>query len=286
MLKNTLSLREKGGDQCSVFTGYSTVNFIFLLLITFGIFVSYLPQYHRIYIKRTSEGLSTNFLLLGSSASLFTLTNIILISSKARICCFAGELSLFNCVNSQLNMIQIGTQCVSAIAILAFVLVLTRDSIKQDKEEYRRIVQVGYIVAVHLVASIAQVITGLAMRGKVLMAIAQINGLLSTFLTMLKYIPQIYTTYRLKHPGTLSIGMMCIQTPGGLVFTLTLYFTHGSHWSSWISYMFAFLLQGTLLTLCIYYQYFKNHGLTAQILERQEIERLIVENVDHSENRP
>ena len=50
---------------------------------------------------------------------------------------------------------------------------------------------------------------------------------MSALLTVIKYVPQIYTTFRLKHPGTLSIGMMCIQTPGGFVFTATLFFTKG-----------------------------------------------------------
>ncbi|KAI3404661.2 hypothetical protein KGF56_002557 [Candida oxycetoniae] len=82
-----------------------------------------------------------------------------------------------------------------------------------------------------------------------LYSIANVNGLLSAALTIVKYVPQINTTYHLKHPGTLSIGMMCIQTPGGFVFAATLMFTKGSHWSSYVSYLVAAILQGTLLTL-------------------------------------
>lgn len=101
---------------------------------------------------------------------------------------------------------------------------------------------------------------------------------------MMKYVPQITTTYRLKHPGTLSIGMMCIQTPGGFIFTMTLFFTKGSHWSSWVSYLVAALLQGTLLLLCIYYEYIRNEGITSEILERREIDRNIIQNLDGINN--
>lgn len=263
--------------NCSIFDGASTTNFIFLVLISIGILISYLPQYKRIYDKRTSEGLSTEFLLLGSSSSLFTLTNIILVSSRARQCCYNGALNTFNCISSQLNLFQISIQCVCAILILVFVLLLTRNSIKQDKHEYKRIVRVGKIVLFHGLLSIIQIIIGYLTTTTVLFSIANVNGLLSAALTVVKYVPQIYTTYTLKHPGTLSIGMMCIQTPGGFVFAATLIFTKGSHWSSWVSYLVAACLQGTLLSLCIYYEYIVGNN-TAEELEREEVERIEEEN--------
>lgn len=268
----------KRDDTCSTFEGASTTNFIFLVLITFGIFVSYLPQYYRIHVKRTSEGLSTNFLLLGSSSSIFTLTNIVLVSSRARQCCYSGALSTFNCINSQLNLIQISIQCTCAIFILVLVLVLTKGSGKQDKHEYSRIVKVGKIVGAHGALAVLQVVVGFASKQSTLYIIANTNGLLSTLLTVIKYVPQIYTTYTLKHPGTLSVGMMCIQTPGGFVFTATLFFAKGSHWSSWVSYLVAALLQGSLLTLCIYYEYFGNHVLN-ELAERAAVERIVEENL-------
>ncbi|CAN3364397.1 hypothetical protein DICA3_F10044 [Diutina catenulata] len=264
--------------DCSKYEGASTVNFAFSVAITVGIIVSYLPQYRRIYVKRTSEGLSSTFLLLGSSSSIFTLTNIILISSDARKCCYNGSLSAFNCLNSQLNMIQIGVQCTCAILILVFVLLWTKHSVKQDRDEYARIVKVGSIVNLHALASLVQILVGLYGGKSTLYSIANANGLLSTALTVIKYVPQIWTTYNLKHPGTLSVGMMCIQTPGGFVFAATLFFTKGSHWSSWISYLVAALLQGTLLILCLYYEYFDHSGVGAQMAERAEIERIVAEN--------
>lgn len=264
---------------CSVYEGASLTNFVLSVLITGGIFVSYLPQYFRIYKKKTSEGLSVNFLLLGSCSLIFTFTNIILISSRARYCCRVGALTFFNCVNSQLNLIQIGLQCTCAIMILVLVIIWTKNSVKQDKEEYARILRVGQFVVLHAVLSIAQILVAFGTQRSVLLVLAQFNGLMSTLLTVVKYVPQIMTTYRLKHPGTLSIGMMCIQTPGGFVFTATLFFTKGLHWSSWMSYFVAATLQGTLLILCIYYEYYSGY----QDLERAEVEHIIEANTHESE---
>ncbi|ODV80793.1 mannosyltransferase [Suhomyces tanzawaensis NRRL Y-17324] len=266
-------------DQCGVFEDASVVHFATLVMMTFAIFLSYVPQYRRIYLKKTSEGLSASFLFLGSASSILTVTNIILVSSKARGCC--SSLSVFDCLNSQLSLLQIGTQCVCAVLILVVVLVITKDSIKQDKEEYARIVNVGNVVALHGLLSVVQIVVGL--HTSYLYPIANANGLLSTALTMVKYVPQIYTTYKLKHPGTLSVGMMCIQTPGGFILTADLFFTKGSHWSSWVSYFTAASFQGALLTLCIYYEYFKNHGLDAELGERRALERIVEENVGAEE---
>lgn len=265
---------------CDVYDGASVVNFVFSLLITGGIFVSYLPQYYRIYKKQTSEGLSVSFLLLGSCLSIFTFTNIIMISSRARYCCRIGALTLFNCLNSQLNLIQIGLQCTCAIMILVLVIVFTRGSLKQDRDEFKRIIHVGRLVLLHGIALVIQIIVAFTTNRSILLYLAQLNGLMSTLLTVIKYVPQIVTTYNLKHPGTLSIGMMCIQTPGGFVFTATLFFTKGSHWSSWVSYLVAALLQGTLLLLCIYYEYIDKSSSEE---EQRAVERIIEENREQPE---
>lgn len=221
-----------------------------------------------------------NFLLLGSCLSLFTLTNIVLISSRARYCCRIGELTLFNCINSQLNLVQIGLQCTCAILILVLVIVFTRKSVKQDRLEYAKILQVGRLVLVHGVLLVLQMVVAFSTRRSVLLSLAQINGIMSALLTVVKYVPQIHTTYLLKHPGTLSIGMMCIQTPGGFVFTATLFFTKGSHWSSYVSYLVAALLQGTLLLLCVYYEYF-TPSTTLQA-EADHVDHIVEENMERA----
>lgn len=240
---------------CSVYAGASVASFVFSVLLTIGIFISYVPQYVRIYRLRTSEGLSTKFLLLGSTCSVFTITNIALVGADARACCHAGALSAFDCASSQLNTIQITVQCACAVLMLVAVLVWTRLSPLQDRKDYHELVIVGRVVTVHSLLAIVQVVAASMLSKHVRYWVATVNGLLSMALTVIKYVPQIATTYSLKHAGTLSIGMMCIQTPGGMLFTATLLAAKGSHWSSWIGYLAALLLQGVLLGLCLYYTY-------------------------------
>lgn len=59
----------------------------------------------------------------------------------------------------------------------------------------------------------------------------------------------------LKRVGSLSIPMMCIQTPGSFVWAASLAARLGKEgWSAWGVYLVTGCLQGTLLVLGIYYE--------------------------------
>lgn len=74
-------------------------------------------------------------------------------------------------------------------------------------------------------------------------------------LAAIQYFPQIYTTYTLGHVGSLSIPMMCIQTPGGYLFAGSLAARLGVEgWSTWGVYLVSATLQGCLLVMGIYFE--------------------------------
>lgn len=84
---------------------------------------------------------------------------------------------------------------------------------------------------------------------------ANFLGVMAAVLAAVQYIPQIWTTYHLKHVGSLSIPMMCIQTPGGFLFAASLYFRLGMEgWSTWAIYLLTAAMQGSVLFLCVYYE--------------------------------
>lgn len=83
---------------------------------------------------------------------------------------------------------------------------------------------------------------------------ANFLGVQSTILASIQYIPQLYTTWRLKHVGSLSIPMMCIQTPGSFVWAISLAMREGTRWSSWATYVVTGTLQGALLVMCVMWE--------------------------------
>ncbi|KAF8752033.1 hypothetical protein RHS01_07734 [Rhizoctonia solani] len=98
-------------------------------------------------------------------------------------------------------------------------------------------------------------------------------GLSSTILCLVQYTPQLYRTWHAKTVGSLSIPMMCIQTPGAVLMVLSIalrqepspvffpltaqilidIFVHreGTDWTSWATYAAAGIMQGMLLLMCL-----------------------------------
>ena len=84
---------------------------------------------------------------------------------------------------------------------------------------------------------------------------ANFLGIFSTILASIQYFPQIYTTYMLGRVGSLSIPMMCIQTPGSFLWAASLAARLGkAGWSAWGVYVVTGLLQGCLLFMAIRFE--------------------------------
>jgi hypothetical protein len=83
---------------------------------------------------------------------------------------------------------------------------------------------------------------------------ANFLGLLGAALAAIQYIPQIRTTWKLQETGSLSIPMMCIQTPGSFVFAASLAVRLGpAGWSVWGLFIVTGILQGGLLGLSLWF---------------------------------
>jgi hypothetical protein len=83
---------------------------------------------------------------------------------------------------------------------------------------------------------------------------ANFLGLLGAALAAIQYIPQIATTWKLQETGSLSVPMMCIQTPGSFVFAASLAVRLGpAGWSVWGLFIVTGLLQGCLLAMSLWF---------------------------------
>ena len=100
---------------------------------------------------------------------------------------------------------------------------------------------------------------------------ADVLGILATLLASIQYFPQIYTTYRLKRVGSLSIPMMCIQTPGSFVWAASLAARLGAEgWSAWGVYLVTGCLQGSLLAMGSYFEISRRRQEKEELKRRME----------------
>jgi len=250
-------------DECDVYRNPGYVQLFVSSILVIGILFSYLPQHYRIISRGTSEGISPYFVLLGTTSATAGFGNILSAqeSRTAMGCC--KELDGYQCTAALLGVAQFGTQWVCFSLILVLFLIFFRykeatvpqEELRGQAPGWRTAITVGLVCVVHGLFVI--ILTGyfFLARPRNLNSWANFLGIMSTALASIQYLPQIYTTYRLKHVGSLSIPMMCIQTPGGLLFAFNLYVRLGwGGWSTWMIFLFTAAMQGVVLFMGIYYE--------------------------------
>ncbi|KAL2015690.1 hypothetical protein VTK56DRAFT_5025 [Thermocarpiscus australiensis] len=251
-------------DRCEELRDLSVVNLIVSIVIVIGMLISYLPQHVRIIQRGTSEGISPYFVLLGTTSATSAFANILLLPKSRQDVACCRELETFHCVAGLLGIAQLGVQWICFTFIFVLFLVFFRynpandpdnEELAEDKPRWQTALLVASLTLLHGLAVI--VVTGvLSTVAKEHLAVwANVLGVMAALLAAVQYIPQIWTTYHLKHVGSLSIPMMCIQTPGGFLFAASLFARLGwAGWSSWGIFVLTATMQGLLLYMAIYYE--------------------------------
>ncbi|KAJ1666798.1 hypothetical protein GGF38_002842 [Coemansia sp. RSA 25] len=271
----------------------SSQNTILTALLCVGTFLSYLPQHLKILKRRSSDGISPYFILLGTVGAGSNITNIVLLQFIALQCCTVQTYGV--CIASLLGIFQVAIQ--GTMFYVTFVLYMTffpdqnkykelTDSAEPQPDsesrplllprsssrgppsvEWQTAKWVAGAVAVH--ASICVVMSVLLVTvvgpyAAPTRTWASLLGLFSLCLTCLQFFPQIIKTWRSGSVGALSIPMMLMQTPGGFLFAYSIAIRPGVNWSSWISTFVAASLQCVLLVICLS---FEAHAKSQRALE-------------------
>jgi len=78
--------------------------------IVVGMLVSYLPQHFRIIKRGTSEGISSWFVLLGTTSATSAFANILLLPQSRHDIECCKEIEMFHCAAGLLGIAQLGIQ--------------------------------------------------------------------------------------------------------------------------------------------------------------------------------
>ncbi|KAI8942390.1 hypothetical protein NX059_000464 [Plenodomus lindquistii] len=252
------------GARCRELAHPDLLNFGVSVFIVVGILVSYLPQHYKIISRRSSRGLSPMFVLLGTVSGTASIANILTLpQSTADMGCCA-EIGKFPCAAALLGIVQIGVQwsCFFFIMLL-FLVFFPRNPPAAAAEQQdtkmptwkEAVLVLALSLAFFIVAFVGSVVFVYALPSHV-QAWANFLGLLATVLAAVQYIPQILMTWKLQETGSLSIPMMCIQTPGSFVFAASLFARLGpAGWSAWGLFIFTGCLQGCLLGMSLLFMW-------------------------------
>ena len=129
------------------------------------------------------------------------------------------------------------------------------DAKSKNEPTYRLAITVFLVSIVHLVLTFLLSVIIIYVYPSHLSSWAHFLGILGTCLAAIQFLPQIWTTWKLQEVGSLSIPMMCIQTPGSFVWVGSLAARFGwEGWSTWGIYLVTGVLQGCLLVMGITFE--------------------------------
>jgi len=252
---------ELTASRCEKLQAPSYLNLTLSIFILVGILISYLPQHYRIISRGTSEGISSYFILLGTTSGTCGFATILVLpDSRADVAC-CKTVSAFECVAGLLGIAQVGVQwfCFSVILLLFLVFfprgLTLPENTNEKPQTWRTAITVALICLVHGLAIIFVSAALIIARPHHLSLWANVLGVQATVLAAIQYLPQIWTTYHLGYVGSLSIPMMLIQTPGSFVWAGSLAARFGiKGWSAWGIYLITGCLQGCLLAMGIAFE--------------------------------
>jgi len=232
------------------------------LFLVIGTVVSYIPQYIAIVKARSSEGISFMMLAILLLSAFLTCINSGILKWPHVVCC--RQLPFGQCLKNNLATEQLFASLLLTVVLYILYLVYFKtDATAKHSREKRvrnKIIALSTFIAVIILSILLSVLGGvlyytLKFTSKVLVGYAQALGTTSSILMVIEWAPQIYTTWKMKSPGSLSVLMLVLQMPGSL---LVIYFQailNAADFTTWAPYFFQCIEQGILVVMCVVFWY-------------------------------
>eukprot|EP01119_Soliformovum_irregulare_P006903 TRINITY_DN1930_c0_g1_i2.p1 TRINITY_DN1930_c0_g1~~TRINITY_DN1930_c0_g1_i2.p1 ORF type:complete len:291 (-),score=56.29 TRINITY_DN1930_c0_g1_i2:184-1056(-) len=201
-------------------------------------------------------------LAIAMASAFFTAINSGIIKWKEVSCCL--KISVLNCLKNNLSTEQLLSSLFCIVVFYALFLVYfdlkpTEKETIESKFRARRRAFLALIVVV-LISLILAILAGvmyynLGTSSDVMIKYAQGLGITSMILVLIQWAPQIFTTFRNKSAGSLSVLMLLMQLPGSL---LVMYFQailNAADFTTWMPYLFQFIQQVILVVMCAIFHF-------------------------------
>lgn len=230
-------------------------------IIIIGAIVSMLPQVIKVVRRKTSHGIAHLFGFLSAMQHIFVVWNYFFLHNAD----FIGLLQVpfgfaWQRFLSFLNyfVIFIFYLPVFHLLVQLFDRAYRKNySATTNRRSFIMIVSLLLIYYLSVgVISVIFFVTGFlkGYHSEAIQSIGKIIGTSAIFFSVTHYLPQFITTCRLKGEGSLSIIMLSLQAPGGLISAAVMAFGQREHWSTFLCMLVASAQQVLLLVLCIFYK--------------------------------
>eukprot|EP01114_Cavostelium_apophysatum_P005647 TRINITY_DN1682_c0_g1_i1.p1 TRINITY_DN1682_c0_g1~~TRINITY_DN1682_c0_g1_i1.p1 ORF type:complete len:290 (-),score=19.51 TRINITY_DN1682_c0_g1_i1:14-883(-) len=243
----------------------NTLGLVTAFIIMFGTIISYLPQYRIMIKNRSSEGVNTVTCGISLFSAYLVATNSGVLKWPLVTCCqelTTGECLLNNLATEQLIISVITVFLLYLLAMLyhpSITLVDYHTGSKLTRIVKSRRFNWALFAATNAIGILFSVVAGvlyynLNQSSDTLARYAETLGWLSSIGMVLQWLPQIYTTWKNKSPGNLSVIMLLIQLPGALLVVYFQGIQMKAHYTTWFPYIFSAVQMLILIILIIAFQ--------------------------------
>ena len=253
-------------DYSLCFPSSEVIWMIIAWIIFFGTVISLIPQIHLIVAQRSSFGLNSFTIFVTSFGQFILVMNILCLKSAdfigalqypftqtiSRFMTFVNALMLWICYLPivYLNTIFFDTEP---------RIVRNNEKIARERYLARAMFVIGPVIQLIIVLAYVAIAFLHGFGSSYMVSMGKFWGTLSCFLVIAQYVPQMWTTCKIRGNGSLSLILLAIQAPGGTVNALFMWIGQGDDWTTWISTLAAAIQQFILLAICLVFKWQRRH---------------------------
>ena len=223
------------------------------ILIVIGTVGVLIPQLVKLIVKRSSEGLSSIFVsLVTINVTCGFINSLIINYPYIQSCphvgydvCIPALSSLFQCFFLMLTWMTI---------YVSLIIFYKDKTSKQWKWVYGTFI--GFIVlTIVLIVVMILSVTVLDNCSTFSLVYAHICGLVGVVFVCIQFLPQIYTTYKNKSSGSLSLAANISQAIGLIVVVFFMAFSTGQDISAYLKFIVTIVIMTIISIMQIYYDF-------------------------------
>jgi len=269
----------------------SIINDVIGITFLIAVIVIYIPQFVKLYQKKTSHGFSPWFMFLGHTASFWTCANTLVYYINGWWDCHGTT----NCSENFIGFALVVAQWILYFIMYIFYLLYLPDSKELYYPKYRKYCRltkrqfVNLTFTISIILSAAALIANLFLLNKYhwhdpssgapdLVASTSAIEILILIFFLIHYFPQIYETYRIKEAGSISLVTLALMCPGTFGWTLYLALqgkigpnSQAGNPMVWVPYLIVGLMQAVLLGMGVYYERQKRRNLYHLLIDEDEV---------------
>ena len=231
------------------------------LIIFFGTIFSLIPQIYCIVRNRTSYGINPMTIFVSNFTQFVLVFNIICLRSSDFIA--AIQVNFFQSLPRLMTFIN-------AFALWIFylpIIILTTLFFDREKRANRTshnfrkewifnlFFLLNIIGSIIIVSFYIWLVFTKGIGSKIMMTTGKLFGSITVLTVIFQYLPQFYTTCKIRDNGSFSLLLLAIQAPGGSISAIFMAIGQNDHWSTWASTLAASIQQFILLFLCLIFKY-------------------------------